>query len=87
MQRRVLLLPSKAYYEVKVAKCRTFITSVNIVTSEQHVEMVEENLTIMTSTSIFQKAKPKKDMADTSELLNILTPRDPFQEDCDCYDS
>ena len=83
-QRLVWLLSSKACSEVNLAMQN--LTSVNFVTSEQHDEMAEVKLDKNDKHKDLSKARQKKDMADTSDLLNFLTPRDPFQKNPALYD-
>ena len=49
-------------------------------TSEQHTERTEKNKKRNDQHKDMSEPRQKKDMADTRELLNFLTPRDPFHE-------
>lgn len=71
--RLVWMVALKACSEINMAMQE--FTTVNYTTPKQHKipeEKVEQHKEM-------SRARQKKDMADTRELINFLEPRDPFQ--------
>ena len=76
-QRLVWLLSMKACSEVNLAM--QDLTTVNYMTSEQH-NIISEEKKEKVHHKDMSKARQRKDMADTGELLNFPIPRNVFNE-------